>query len=61
MGLWAADTAEPSAEVRAEMSLAGRELAYRMRFIRRECLWAEKELGDADAAALAPLWASLDL
>ncbi len=61
MGLWAADAAGNSPETRFEMSLAGRELAYRMRFIRRECLWAEKELGDADAAVLAPLWASLDL
>lgn len=61
MGLWAADTTEPSPETRAEMSLAGRELAYRMRFIRRECLWAERELGQADAAALAPLWSSLDI
>ena len=61
MGLWAAETTEASAEAKVEMSFAGRELAYRMRFIRRECLWAEKELGHADAAALAPLWAGLDL
>ena len=61
MGLWAADAADAPPEVRFEMGLASRELSYRMRFIRRDCLWAEKELGEADAAALAPLWASVDL
>lgn len=62
MGLWAAAEADDaSAETRFELWLAGRELGYRMRFIRRECLWAEKELGEADTAELAPLWVSLEM
>ncbi len=59
MGLWAADPIDPA--VRHEMGMASRELSYRMRFIHRECLWSQKELGSVDAAALAPLWEGLQL
>ncbi len=60
MGLWSADSEDASLEARFEIRMAGRELAYRMRFIRRECLWAEKELSDEDALLLAPLWMCLE-
>ena len=60
MGLWAAPATEEAPDTDFEMWLAQRELAYRMRFIRRECLWAEKDQSAADGEALAPLWAHLE-
>jgi len=61
MGLWANDADSAiSPETAFEMRMAERELAYRMRFIHRECLWTEKDLGDAESQELAPLWSSLE-
>jgi hypothetical protein len=45
MGLWSKDPkADASPEAVFETRMAERELAFRMRSIRRECLWTEKEL-----------------
>jgi hypothetical protein len=61
MGLWAVDEgSDISPETAFEVRMAGRELAYRLRFIRRECLWPEKELSEPENQALAPLWTSLE-
>jgi hypothetical protein len=61
MGLWANDPVEgDSAETIFELWMANRELAYRMRFIRRECLWIEKDLSEAESLELAPLWSGLE-
>ncbi|MES2952420.1 MAG: HD domain-containing phosphohydrolase [Pseudomonadota bacterium] len=62
MGLWSQDSKEEvSRETSFEMRMAERELAYRMRFIRRECLWTEKELSEAENQALLPVWDSLEV
>ena len=61
MGLWAIDAdSNISPETRFEVRMAGRELAYRLRFIRRECLWPVIEMTDFENQALAPLWTSLE-
>ena len=62
MGLWAVDAGcDISAETSFEVRMAGRELAYRLRFIRRECLWPAKELSESENQTLAPLWTSLEV
>lgn len=61
MGLWSNDPkADASPEAVFEARMAERELAFRMRSIRRECLWTEKELSPEEDQALLPLWASLE-
>lgn len=61
MGLWADDQVEgDSAGTNFELWMASRELDYRMRFIRRDCLWIEKDLSDAENQELTSLWSSLE-
>lgn len=61
MGLWADDQLEgDSAGTIFELRMANRELAYRLRFIRRDCLWNEKVLSEAENSELASLWSGLE-
>jgi hypothetical protein len=60
MGLWSMAEADASPETRFEWHMACRELAYRLRFIRRECLWAEGTLDPGDGLVLEMLWGCLE-
>jgi hypothetical protein len=60
MGMWAIADADAPVEARFEWTMACRELAYRLRFIRRECLWAEGELPPDDGLVLEMLWSCLE-
>ena len=60
MGLWSMAEADAPAEARFEWHMACRELSYRLRFIRRECLWAEGELNPEDGLVLEMLWGCLE-
>jgi hypothetical protein len=61
MGLWSAVHADDSIEARREIDLAQRDLRYRLRSVRRECLWPIGDLGEADARKLEPLWQALGI
>ena len=60
MGLWAMAEENAPPEARFEWHMACRELTYRLRFIRRECLWAENELNAEDGLVLEMLWSCLE-
>ncbi len=55
IGLWAGveNATDPEA---FERSAALRELRFRMKGIRRECLWSRRELSEVDEQALFPVW-----
>lgn len=61
MGLWADNHVDGDSDATIfELWMASRELAYRMRFIRRDCLWIEKDLSEAENQELAALWSGLE-
>ena len=57
MGLWQADTDSPLA--RFELGAAVREFGFRLRCVRRQCLWPLNELSDEARRQLDPLWGAL--
>lgn len=56
MGMWSVGGADLTAGERFEQRMAASELAWRMRYVQRECLWPVKGLSAAEAATLEPLW-----
>lgn len=57
LGLWAATAA--TGQSAQEVMMADDELRYRLRTLKRNCLWSAAALEGPDADALEPLWASL--
>lgn len=53
--------AESEPLVAFEQSTAVRELGYRLRAIKRECLWSVESRDSTEEAALSPLWERLAL
>jgi hypothetical protein len=57
IGLWTIDDAGHSLPERFELSVALGEMHYRMGGIRRDCMWSETGLTEAENRVLEPLWA----
>jgi hypothetical protein len=61
IGLWTVDGAGASLPERFELSVALGEMHYRMGGIRRDCMWSEAGLRDAENRVIEPLWAVIAL
>jgi hypothetical protein len=59
MGLWTADAAGPSPSERFELAVALGEMRYRLGGVRRDCMWSETSLTEAENQLLEPLWAAI--
>lgn len=60
IGVWNPPPAEHDSHTEFELRTAAHELRIRLRCIRRECLWLNPQLNEADAQALEPLWQALE-
>lgn len=54
--LWTVDDAAHSLPERLELSVAPAEMRYAMGGTRRDCMWSETGLTDAENRVLEPLW-----
>lgn len=59
IGLWTADAAGPSTSERFELAVALGEMRYRLGGVRRDCMWSETGLTEAENQLLEPLWAAI--
>lgn len=59
VGMWSAGGEDLGPAEGFEQRMAARELAWRMRYVQRECLWPVRDLSAAGAEALQPLWDAL--
>lgn len=60
IGVWNPPPPEHDPHTEFELRTAAHELRFRLRCIRRECLWLNPQLNEADAQALEPLWQALE-
>jgi hypothetical protein len=59
IGLWTADAAGSSTSERFELSVALGEMRYRLGGVRRDCMWSETGLTEAESRVLEPLWTAI--
>ena len=59
MGLWTADAAGQTAPERFELAVALGEMRYRLGGVRRDCMWSETGLTEAENRVLEPMWEAL--
>lgn len=59
IGLWSVADADAALPERFELAVAQAEMSYRLGGIRRDCMWSEAALGDAEQRLLEPLWAAI--
>ena len=59
IGLWAHESADQSPPERFELSVALAEMRYRLGGIRRDCMWSETSLTEAELRVLEPLWTAI--
>lgn len=60
IGVWSPPPPGQDPHTEFELRTAAHELRVRLRCIRRECLWLNPQLNEADAQALEPLWQALE-
>lgn len=60
IGVWAPPPPGQDPHTEFELRTAAHEFRFRLRCIRRECLWLNPQLNEADAHALEPLWQALE-
>jgi len=56
LGLWVIAESAGPAEVTAEQVMAFRDIRFRLRALKRECVWPEAGLKAEDTEILAPFW-----
>jgi hypothetical protein len=59
IGLWTVEDAGNSLPERFELSVALGEMRYRLGGVRRDCLWSETGLSEAENKVLEPLWTAI--
>lgn len=59
IGLWTVENGSQNLPERFELSVALAEMRYRMGGIRRDCMWSETNLSEAESKLLEPLWAAI--
>ncbi len=60
IGLWTADAAGQSPSERFELAVALGEMRYRLGGVRRDCMWSETGLSEAESRVLEHLWTAID-
>jgi hypothetical protein len=59
IGLWSSDAAGQTPPERFELSVALGEMRYRLGGVRRDCMWSETGLTEAELRMVDPLWAAI--